>query len=327
MSYNYLRYEYHRAGERGGNMTDPDLAGISACFRMSLVTAILLLIVAAGTCQGEEEAAITYEKALIQVESYTIAITEEAAVWTRDMYSKWIAWPSRGTDMVLLKTVASLRAAEESARLDRTNGFAHGLLARLYLLPSDTFEEARNQWKTVLLGGGGVSFVAVVYDVDPASHFLFTMRKEGIHVYTVGQFSQGRALEFPPSSGPLFWEAHAGYVPPEIKPVAVIGWDDIEEIRSGNWSQLFTLKKKITLKSDKGKEKSLDHFMVFLAGGIGRFGWELDWYELLQQKVYIRTPTYGPADYNGRLRELLLFFFDPGKRIKAPPISRPRPGW
>ena len=41
----------------------------------------------------------------------------------------------------------------------------------------------------------------------------------------------------------------------------------------------------------------------------------------------IRTHTYGPADYNARLRTVVLGLVDPEGQIKAPKPLRPGPGW
>ncbi len=144
-------------------------------------------------------------------------------------------------------------------------------------------------------------------DVEPAAPFLFSLRKEGIFIYTMHQLGVEIPGPFPPPSGVLFWEAYAGKIPAETLPAAVIPWGDITEISSSGWGEKFTLGRKVALKNDGGREKSLDQLKVCLAAGIGRFRWESDWYEIK--------------------RDAMLFFFDPMRRINAPALSKPRPGW
>jgi hypothetical protein len=68
-------------------------------------------------------------------------------------------------------------------------------------------------------------------------------------------------------------------------PIATVPWEEIIEMKSGNWVQWITMKHKITLRSHRGKEKTLDKMKVFLAGGIGRFDWYLDWYDWKHGKI------------------------------------------
>jgi len=298
---------------------------------MRYVIVLLLLIffclAATGSPRAGPGAAVTYEKEEMEAQSYYLATAEQAAIWARGMHDTWISWPARDFEPLLLKTLASLRAAEEAARIDGGNGFARGLLARLYLLPRDTFEEAKLHWKEVLQGGGALNFLAYVQEIEPATPFLFSMRREGLYVYTMQQLGVELPGPLPPSSGTLFWESYAGRVPAEIPPCAVISWEDITEISSSGWGESFILGREVTLKNDGGREKKFERLRVFLAAGIGRFRWEINWYEIMRQKILIMTPPWGPADYNARLREAMLLFFDPARRIKAPPLSNPRPGW
>jgi hypothetical protein len=134
--------------------------------------------------------------------------------------------------------------------------------------------------------------------------------------------------ELPDETNTRYWEAHAGHIPDDVKPVDVIHWDNVREIKTGNWVWWLKLNKAINVRSDRGKEKSLDEVKVALLGGVGKFDWHLSWWDLARHgDIKIRTHTYGPADYNARLRSVVLELVDPEGRIEAPKAPNPGPGW
>ena len=275
----------------------------------------------------QEGTSITSDRAVIDTESYRLAVEEQALIWSKGAFPRFIVWPSQGFDIQLKKTIASLQAAEEALRLDETNAYAHALLARYYLVPEDTFELAAQSWRLLLDHGGGVSFPSMYYDVDTKRLFMSHIRQDGIYIYRYGEFGVEKMDALPDGNNTLYWEAHAGHIPPDMEPAAVVHWDDVREIKTGNWVWWIKLANKITLRSDRGKGKSTREIKVALLGGIGRFSWHFDWVDLARGDLNIRTHTYGPADYNARLRTVVLGLVDPEGRIKAPKPPRPGPGW
>jgi hypothetical protein len=277
---------------------------------------------------ASEKATVTSDKTQINPESYRLSVEDQALIWAKDNFPRFIVWPSQAFDILEKKSIASLRAAEEAARLDERNAYAHALLARYYLIPEDTLDAARTHWKTSFDNGIGISFPSMYYDVDTGRLFMSHIRKDGIYIYTYGQFGVDTMKELPDETNTRYWEAHAGHIPSDLEPAAIIHWENVREIKTGNWVWWLKLEKPITLRSDRGKEESLDEVKVALLGGVGKFDWHLNWWDLARHgDITIRTHTYGPADYNARLRSVVLELVDPEARIEAPKAPRPGPGW
>ncbi len=288
---------------------------------------VAMSVVGSGLGLASEKVSLTSDEALINSESYRLSVQDQALIWAKESFPRFIVWPTQAFDIQLKKSIASLRAAEEAVRLDERNAYAHALLARYYLVPADTSDSARQHWKVAFDHDIGISFPSMYYDVDTKRLFMSHIRKDGIYIYRYGQFGVDTMKELPDETNTLYWQAHAGHIPKDLEPAAIIYWDDVEEIKTGNWVQWIKLKEKVTLRSDRGKEKSLDKIKVALLGGVGKFDWHLDWWDLAHGKINIRTHTYGPADYNARLRAVILELVDPEHRIKAPKAPKPGPGW
>jgi len=290
--------------------------------KMAIAVTFLSLNVLAG-----EKVDLTTDKDIIDPESYNLAVSQQALIWSKDSFPRFIVWPTQAFDAQFQKSYASLQSAEEAVRIDEKNAFAHALLARYFLVPSDTYELASEHWRRLFEQGLGVSFPSLFYDVDNKRYFLSQFRRDGIYIYRFGRFGVEGMKELPDESNTLYWEAQAGYIPPDFEPDAVIYWKNVKEIKTGNWVHWLKLDKKVTIESDRGKKKTLNKIKVSFLGGVGKFDWHFDWYDLAHGKFNIRTHSYGPADYNARLRSILLELVDPEGRIKAPKAPRPGPGW
>jgi len=292
-----------------------------------LLALLAVTVWSTGLGLALENGSLTSDKTQIDPESYRLSVEQQALIWAKDSFPRFIVWPTQAFDLLEKKSIASLRAAEEAIRLDSKNAFARALLARSYLMPADTLDSARENWKASLENGGGISFPSLYYDVDDKRYFMSHIRKEGIYIYRYGQFGVETMTELPDETNTLYWEAHAGHVPSDLEPAAIIYWKDVVKMKSGNWVQWLTLKNEITLRSDRGKEETLDEVKVAFLGGVGKFDWHLDWWDLAHGKINIRTHSYGPTDYNARLRSVILELVDPDGRIEAPKAPNPGPGW
>ena len=293
---------------------------------------LLAWIAACASCANiglaSEKLSLTSDKTRIQPESYRLSVEDQALIWSKDSFPRFIVWPSQAFDIQQKKSIASLRAAEEAVRLDETNAYAHALLARYYLIPDDTLDAAREHWKVSFDNEVGVSFPSMMYDVDTKHLFMSHFRKDGIYIYTYAQFDVHTMKELPDETNTAYWEAHAGHIPADLEPAAIIYWENVREIKTGNWVWWLKLKNKIDVRAENGKKKSLDEVKVAFLGGVGKFDWHLDWWDLARHhQINIRTHTYGPADYNARLRSAVLERIDPEGRIEAPKAPNPGPGW
>lgn len=298
--------------------------------RTALVSLLVTTAMISATVLGSENpsrAPLTHDAGRLEPDSYRLAVQEQALIWGKGSFPRFIVWPTQAFDIQLKKTVASLETAEEALRLDERNAYARALLGRYFLVPADTYEDAEESWRILFDQDLGLSFPSLFYDVDNKRYFMSHFRKDGIYIYRYGQFGVETMTDLPDESNTLYWEAHAGHIPADLSPAGVIRWSDVKKIKTGNWVWWIELDQKLTLQSDRGKKKSMDTVKVAFLGGVGQFSWHFDWYDLSRGKINIETHTYGPADYNARLRSLVLSLVDPEHRIEAPKPPRPGPGW
>ena len=128
------------------------------------------------------------------------------------------------------------------------------------------------------------------------------------------------------ADGERFWRALGGCIDADARPVAVIPWSDVREIKGGNWVIWFKLNRAITIASDNGKRKNVDEIKVNLHGATGT----VDVYVTLDSRdpasASLRPVGMGPFDYNQRVRYTIAKHVDPNGRIKLPKASRSA-GW
>src|SRR5262249_60809310 len=99
--------------------------------------------------------------------------------------------------------------------------------------------------------------------------------------------------------------------------------------KAGNWVLWFRLTHKITVRSDRDKEKEIDEIKVNLHGGTGSYEIHgtknaldpYDWW-----KGGVRVFGIGPLAYNERIRPTLGKLGEPERRITLPKASRSA-GW
>ena len=96
------------------------------------------------------------------------------------------------------------------------------------------------------------------------------------------------------------------------------------ETKPGNWVLWFKLTRDVTIRSDRGRKKTLDEIKVNLHGETGVVkilaernpGFDPEWDDETDEFRNLRGIALGPWDYNRRVRDLILRFAEPAAHIK-----------
>ena len=272
---------------------------------------------------------VTCDPGILNPESYRITTEAIPSIWMEPLPKLLYPLPEDVFDLQYRRTVAVTDQAVAALDLDERNLMAHNILARNFLVFHNTWNEAKYHWQVLFQNGKGVTFDAVIYSVDGRSMFIVRLTPEAIEVYRYGQFGR-MAMGYPPATPKYrrFWLSHNGCIPPEIHPDAAIPWTIVREIKSKRWVQDLKLRQKVTLSSDRGKKKTTNKLRIAFLGGIGHAERTIDWYNsYIYGYPEVKYYTYGPADYNERLRDTLLAIVDPKGRIRKPKASKSGIGW
>jgi hypothetical protein len=226
---------------------------------------------------------------------------------------------------------SAVSAAEHALRLDDRNLLAHAILARQYVIAGEDAEHADRAWRTVLDHGGAIVWTATLYDVDAKSYFVVAVDRSALRIFRYGElagpFEKRMGVpKFVGADRERFWRAWGGCIDGSARPEAVIPWDDVREIKGGNWVLWFKLRRPVAIASDNGKRKNLDEIKVNLHGATG----SVDIYVTHDYRdpynPNVRGIGMGPFDYNQRVRYTIAKHVDPAGRIKLPRASRSA-GW
>jgi hypothetical protein len=172
---------------------------------------------------------------------------------------------------------------------------------------------ALDAWRTVLDAGGAIGWAVTEYNVDARSTFVFAFDRRALHVYRAGAF------------GATTDAAMDGCIDQGLVPEAVIPWEDVREIESGNWVLWFKLRTPVTIGSDRGKRKAVRELKAYFHGApsgdlryyyneeyVGHIPfWNIDVYEIRN----LRGIAVGPNDFQRRLQFVLAATVDPSRRI------------
>jgi len=276
--------------------------------------------------------ALTCDASRLDSDSYALTTRAQALIVTERRIDWWDGF-NVGTafDALYDLNSSSTWAAERARDLDPNNLLAHGLLARQYVVTGEDARLADEEWRSVLDNGGAIVWTATLYDVDTKSYFLMAFDRQAIRIYRFGEFAAPYQThlgmpEFPGPERARLWRAWGGCVDEAARPEAVIPWSDVREIKAGNWVLYFELTRRVTIRSDREKQKTLDEIKVNLHGAMGtievhttrdtRDPWNVD----------VRTMGIGPLAYQERVRRTLVKFVDPERRIALPKASRSA-GW
>lgn len=269
----------------------------------------------------------------INADSYALTTRAQALIVNDDRSGPWwkrFSVDEAAADLYDLNS-SSTYAAERARELDPRNLMAHGLLARQYVVMGEDASLADSAWQTVLDNGGAVVWTATLYDLDTKSYFLMAFDRRALRVYRYGELAGPfeTRLGMPQFVGEdreRFWRAWAGCIDPSARPEAVIPWDEVREIKAGNWVLYFKLSRPVTITSDRGKKKALDEIKVNLHGATGTVETHVSRDPIDPWKADVRTMGIGPLAYQQRVRFTLVKFVDPAGRIKLPKASRSA-GW
>ena len=238
------------------------------------IALLLLTAVAAGARQYDSDLTLTCDRHVIDPESYYLTTTAQAMNLLSPRSSVWDTFEINSHIGALHDLNLDARELAERAReRDPRNLMAHSTLARQYLI-LNWQRAAEEAWRTVLDNRGAVVWTATLYDVDYKSYFLLAFNRDALRIYRMGQFTGpikrhlGMA-EFPPPDEIGFYEAAAGCPDDSVSPAATVPWDDVKEIKTGNWVLWFKLARPVTVISDRNKKKSLREIKVDLHGETG----------------------------------------------------------
>ena len=304
--------------------------------------AILVLLFATaplGARQYDGAPALTCDRDVIDPESYYLTTTAQAMSLLSPRYSSWDAFEiNRHVGALHDLNLDARELAERARERDPRNLMAHSILARQYTI-LNWRRAADEAWQTVLNSGGAIAWTATLYDVDYKSYFLMAFGRDALRIYRMGQFTGpikrhlGMA-EFPQPNETRFYEAAAGCPDAATPPVATVPWADVKEIKAGNWVLWFKLARPATVISDRNKRKSLRDIKVNLHGETGHVeflaepnpDYDPRWDDASERWINLRGIGLGPYDYNHRVRDTIVRFVDPARRIKLTSSGRGA-GW
>jgi hypothetical protein len=308
--------------------------------RTTMLFAGVLLVAHPSTPQVMSRSNVpTCDRRIIDPASYELTTIAQAANLLAPRSDFWDAFRINGH----LETLDDLNhesweLAERARTRDPRNLMAHSILARQYVIQGRE-RAAYDAWSTVLDHGGAVVWTATLYDVDAKSYFLMAFSRDALRIYRMGQFTGPieRHLgiaQFPPPDAVAFYEAVAGCPGSEIVPVATVPWNDVKEIKAGNWVLWFKLAQPVIVTSDRNKKKTLREIKVNLHGETGHVeilaspnpDYDPRWDYPSEQWTNVRGIGLGPYDYQHRVRDTIVRFVDPIGRIRLTSSGRGA-GW
>jgi hypothetical protein len=254
----------------------------------------------AATC---DESSIDSESYKLTTEAQALNVMRPRDRWW-EPYGIW-----KGPREIGDLNDASTRLAERARELDDRNLLAHGYLARQYVVMAIDAQKAETEWRRVIDGGGAVVWTASLYDVDPRSFFVLAFDAKGIRVYRFAQLAGELRTRFgvPEFPGPdriEFWRALGGCVPQNTDADVTIPWSNVRELRVTAWTLRFELRDRVTITSDRRKQRTDDTIEVNLHPAVG----EVD-FRFGMTPWGARAVGADPAAYHQRVKQLLTTTF------------------
>lgn len=273
----------------------------------------------------------TCDPALIAPESYRLTIEGQARNLLAPRY-KWsdaFILGKHADDLADLNMSATM-IAERARDLDNRNLMAHSQIARQYVIEGIDARLAEAAWQRVFDAGGAIVWTATLHDVDPRSYFMVAFFPDAMRIYRFVPLAGATDTTYGIPAFPLpdrveFYRALGGCFSPAAVPEATIPWAAVKKLEAMNWVLEFKLDRKVTIRSDRQKRKSVDRIKVNLHGATGDLEFRYNW-DPVKGVTNLRGIGYGPAAYQERVRRTLIKLVDPNGRIKLPKQSRGA-GW
>ena len=266
----------------------------------------------AATC---DEAAIKPDSYKLTTEAQAMNVLRPRGPWW-EPYDVWQE-PREIGDL----NQGSMRLAERAKELDERNLLAHGYLARQFVVLAVDAQKAEDAWARVLDNGGAIVWTASLYDVDPRSFFVLAFDRRGIRIFRFGQLAGELRThfgvpDFPDRGRVELWRALGGCLPQNATPDAEIPWSDVREIRATRSTLRFELRDKVAITSDRGSRRTDATVEINLHGQTGDVDFRFVTTPFGGRPFFARPVGADPGAYQSRVRQMLVKFFDPEKRIE-----------
>jgi hypothetical protein len=302
--------------------------------RLSLLVAGSLMVSAAGANgRNHPESTLTCDPAHLRADSYRLSTEAQALNLTRPRTRWWDAFDvTLGPYHDALADIneGALVIAERALAIDDRNRLAHAQIARQLVVLGEDGERARAEIDQVFGAGGAIVWTATLYDVDAHDYFLMAFDAHGIRVYRFGEaagpFTRHLGIpEFPGPEATGLWRALGGCLD-GLRAEAEVPWDDVDEIKAGNFVIYFKFGHKVRVSGDRGKTSTLNEFKTALHGAMGTVEYLVSTDTRSGAPTSVRGIGIGPTSYQDRVRRMLVAVVDPAGRIKLPKTSRGA-GW
>lgn len=224
----------------------------------------------------------TCDEAGIKPESYRLTTEAQALNVLRPREPWWEPYDTwKSPREIGSVNEGSVRLAERAKELDERNLLAHGYLARQYVVLAIDASKAEDAWRRVVDSGGAIVWTGSLYEVDARSFFVFAFDQQGIRVFRYGELAGQLRTHFgvpevPEPDRVEFWRALGGCLAVDATPEVEIPWSSVRELRATTWTLRFELSDKLTIKSDRRRQRTSDTLEVNLHPGVGeadfRFG-------------------------------------------------------
>ena len=273
-------------------------------------------------------ATATCDASRINGESYRLTTEAQAfnAIRPREpWWEPYGVWKSQGEIGSVNEGATTL--AERAKELDDSNLLAHGQLAREYLVRGIDARKADDAWTRVLDGGGAIVWTATLYEVDPRSLFVIAFDRQRLRIFRLGAVAGQLDTHFGVPEAPRperveFWRALGGCLPADALAEAEIAWRDVREISGNSWMLRFGLAHKVMVKSDRGRSRNDDSLEITLRGHAGPIDFRFAMSPYRPGPFGARPVGPDPALFQERVRQTVVKFVDPERRIELPKLQR-----
>lgn len=284
--------------------------------------------VAAHQQSATPSASVTCDPSNIKAESYRLTTEAQALNALRPPEAWWEpfgVWTAPADIGSVNEGATTL--AERARALDDSNLLAHAHLAREYLVRGIEASKAEEAWRRALDGGGAIVWTATLYEVDARSLFVVAFDRQSLRIFRLGAIAGALVTHFGVPDIPRpeqvdFWRAIGGCLPAHAVPEAEIPWSEVREINGNSWMLRFDLAQRVSIKSDRGRSRNDDSLEITLHGPAGPMDYRFAMFPYGPGPFGPRPIGPDPALFQERVRQTLIKFVDPQRRIGLPKLDR-----